>query len=100
MSLELETSQNTKLIERLDRSMALLTQAVQDLRVQMLQGQADLRAEIIQVRADLRHEIAESKEELYRYIDRKFNWLMTVFCGTLLTAVGFLCTKVVEVFLR
>lgn len=43
-TLELLVEQNSKLIERLDNSMAQLSQAVSDLRVDMIQGQAALLA--------------------------------------------------------
>jgi hypothetical protein len=71
--------QNTKLCERLDHSMAQLTQAMADLRVQVVQGQADLR-----------QEISQSHNDLHKFFERKFMWLITVYCGVLLTLVGFL----------
>jgi len=64
LTLELAVEQNTKLGERLDRSMAQLTQAMADLRVQMGQGFADLRQEMVQGHADLRQEMALIQVEL------------------------------------
>ena len=43
LTLELVVEQNTKMVERLDRSMAQLTQAMADLRVEMGKGFSDLR---------------------------------------------------------
>ncbi len=89
LTLELVVEQNTKMVERLDRSMAQLTQAMADLRVQVVQGQADLRKEI-----------SQSHNDLHKFFERKFMWLITAYCGILLTLVGFLgkylfdsCTK-------
>ena len=77
--LEFVVEQNTKLCQRLDHSMTQLTQAMTDLRVQVVQGQADLRKEI-----------SQSHNDLHKYFERKFIWLITVYCGVLLTLVGFL----------
>ena len=46
LTLELVVEQNTKMVERLDRSMAQLTQAMADLRVEMGKGSAELRREM------------------------------------------------------
>ncbi|MFM7008141.1 MAG: hypothetical protein ACKO0Z_02210 [Betaproteobacteria bacterium] len=78
-TLELLVEQNSKLIERLDKSMAQLSQAVSDLRVDMIQGQAALRQDISDVRIELRSEI-----------ERKTFWLMTAHYGALLALLGFL----------
>ena len=77
--LEFVVEQNTKLCQRLDHSMTQLTQAMTDLRVQVVQGQADLRKEI-----------SQSHNDLHKFFERKFIWLITVYCGVLLTLVGFL----------
>lgn len=79
LTLELVVEQNTKMVERLDQSMAQLTQAMADLRVQVVQGQADLRKEFLQ-----------SHTDLHKFFERKFMWLITAYCGVLLTLVGFL----------
>ena len=79
LKLEFVVEQNTKLCERLDHSMAQLTQAMADLRVQVVQGQADLR-----------QEISQSHTDLHKFFERKFMWLITAYCGVLLTLVGFL----------
>ena len=79
LKLEFVVEQNTKLCERLDHSMAQLTQAMADLRVQVVQGQADLR-----------QEISQSHNELHKFFERKFMCLITAYCGILLTLVGFL----------
>lgn len=79
LELEFFVEQNTKLCQRLDHSMAQLTQAMADLRVQVVQGQADLRKEI-----------SQSHDDLYKFFERKFMWLITAYCGVLLTLVGFL----------
>ena len=54
LTLELVVEQNTKMVERLDRSMAQLTQAVADLRVEMGKGFSDLRQEMAHGQAELR----------------------------------------------
>jgi hypothetical protein len=68
LSLELAVEQNTAMGERLDRSMALLTQSMADLRVQMVQGFAGVRQEITSVKAELRQEITSVKAELQQEI--------------------------------
>ncbi len=79
ITLELMVQQNTKMTERLDRSMTQLCQAVADLRVQMIQGQAELR-----------QEIAHSHTQLHAFFERKFVWLISGYCGGLLTLIGFM----------
>ena len=79
LKIEFVVEQNTKLCERLDHSMAQLTQAMADLRVQVVQGQADLRKEI-----------SQSHDDLHKFFERKFMWLITAYYGVLLTLVGFL----------
>ena len=66
LTLELVVEQNTQMVERLDRSMAQLTLAMADLRVQMGQGFADLRQEMAQGQADLRKELVQVQIELRR----------------------------------
>jgi hypothetical protein len=66
LTLELVVEQNTKMVERLDRSMAQLNQSMVALRVQMGQGFADLRQEMAQGQADLRKEMAQGQIELLR----------------------------------
>ena len=112
ITLELMVQQNTKMTERLDRSMAQLCQAVADLRVQMIQGQAELRQEIASSQAELRKEMASSQAELrkemsagqaqlrqeiahshtqlHAFFERKFMWLISAYCGGLLTLIGFM----------
>ena len=79
LKLEFVVEQNTKLCERLDQSMAQLTQAMADLRVRVVQGQADLRKEI-----------SQSHNDLHKFFERKFMWQITASCGVLLTLVSFL----------
>lgn len=100
LTLELLVEQNTKLVERLDRSMSQLSQAVVDLRCQMMQGHADLRLEIATSQAELRKEIAASHAELHRFFERKFIWLFTAYCGGLLTVVGFLGKYLIDVYVK
>ena len=101
ITLELMVQQNTKMTERLDRSMTQLCQAVADLRVQMIQGQAELRQEIASSQAELRkemsagqaqlrQEIAHSHTQLHAFFERKFMWLISGYCGGLLTLIGFM----------
>ena len=68
LTLELAVEQNTAMGERLDRSMALLTQGMADLRVQMVQGFAEVRQEITSVKAELQQEIASVQLELRQEI--------------------------------
>jgi len=95
-TLELIVEQNGKLIERLDRTierldhnMAQLSQAVSDLRVDMIQGHAALRQDISDVRTELRAEI-----------DRKTFWLMTAHYGALLALLGFLGKHFIESYFK
>ncbi len=88
-TLELLVEQNSKLIERLDNSMAQLSQAVSDLRVDMIQGQAALRQDISDVRTELRSEI-----------ERKTFWLMTAHYGALLALLGFLGKHFIETYFK
>jgi len=112
LTLELAVEQNTAMCERLDRSMAQLTHAMADLRVQMVQGfaevrqeiaevktelrteiasvQTELRKEIAEVQTELRKEIMSSNADLHKFFERKFMWLMTAHYGGLLALVGFL----------
>ena len=118
LTLELAVEQNTKLGERLDRSMAHLCQAMADLRVQMIQGQAELRQEIASVQTELRKEmaagqlelrkeiaagqlelrkeIAQSHADLHTFFERKFMWLITAYCGGLFTLLGFLAKYLLD----
>jgi len=88
-TLELLVEQNSKLIERLDNSMAQLSQAVSDLRVDMIQGQAALRQDISDVRTELRSKI-----------ERKTFWLMTAHYGALLALLGFLGKHFIETYFK
>ena len=66
LKLEFAVEQNTKTLERLDRSMAQFNQSMVALRVQMGQGFADLRQEMALGQADLRKEMAQGQIELRR----------------------------------
>ena len=92
--------QNTKAYERLEATMAQLCQAVTDLRVQMVQGQAELRTEIASVRTELHKEIAQTREDLHKYFDRKFMWLLTTYCGSLFTLLGFLAKYLLDSYAK
>ena len=72
LTLELVVEQNTKMVERLDRSMAQLTQAMADLRVEMRKGFSDLRQEMAHGQAELRKEMAVDHEKLQNKIDKNF----------------------------
>ena len=100
LALELAVEQNTKLGERLDRSMAQLTQAMADLRLQMCHGQAELRQEIASVQTELRKEIAQSHRELHTFFERKFMWLITAYCGGLFTLIGFLAKYLLDSYVK
>jgi len=64
LKLEFAVEQNTKMLERLDRSMGQLNQPMVALRVQIGQGFADLRQEMAQGQADLRKEMAQGQADL------------------------------------
>jgi recombinational DNA repair ATPase RecF len=122
LTLELAVEQNTAMGERLDRSMALLTQGMADLRVQMVQGFAEVRQEITSVKAELqqeiasvqlelrqeisasqselRKEIAASHADLHKFFERKFMWLLTAYSGGLLTLVGFLGKYLIDSYAK
>ena len=121
LTLELAVEQNTKVCERLDRSMAHLTQAMADLRVQVVQGYADLRKELAADQATLRKEIAadqaalrkeltasqiQARQEMItalaenrKFIEQKFFWLLTTYCGVLIAALGFLAKYLIDGFI-
>lgn len=80
--------------------MAQLCQAVADLRVQMVRGQAELRTEIASVRTELLKEIAQTREDLQKYFDRKFMWLLTTYCGSMFTLLGFFAKYLVDSYGR
>jgi len=111
LNLELVLEQNTKLVERLDRTMAHLTQSVADLRVQMIQGHAELRQEITKGQSELRQEIAADQAELRqeiaadqaefrKEIERKSFWLITAHYGALLTLIGFLGKHFIDTYFK
>jgi len=111
LTLELAVEQNTKVCERLDRSMAHLTQAMADLRVQVVQGHADLRKEIAADQAALRKELTASQTqarqemitalaENRKFIEQKFFWLLTSYCGVLIAALGFLAKYLIDGFIK
>lgn len=84
LTLELVVEQNTKMVERLDRSMAQLTQAMADLRVEMRKGFSDLRQDMAYGQAELRKEMAADHEKLRNKIDKHFFWLLSLNITTLL----------------
>ena len=118
LTLELVVEQNTKMVERLDRSMAQLCQGMADLRVQMTKGQAELRQEIASVQTELRKEmaadhlelrkevaanqlefrkeIAHSLAELHTFFERKFTWLISGYCTGLFTLLIFLAKYLLD----
>ena len=142
LTLELAVEQNTKVCERLDRSVAHLTQAMADLRVQMVQGHADLRKEFAADLATLRKEISadqatfrkeisadqatlrkelaadqatlrkeitasqtQARQEMIaalaetrKFVEQKFVWLFTSYCGALIAALGFLAKYLIDGF--
>jgi len=100
LTLELAVEQNTKAYERLEASMGQLCHAVADLRVQMIQGQAELRTEIASVQTELRKEITQTRDDLHKYFDRKFMWLLTTYCGSLFTLIGFLAKYLLDSYAK
>ena len=100
LTLELVVEQNTKMVERLDRSLAQLTQAVADLRVEMVKGFADLRQEIAHVQVELRKEMAADHEKLQKKIDKNFYWLLSVYLTTLLGVLSLLAKLFVDVYAK
>ena len=99
-TLELVVEQNTKMVERLDRSMAQLTQAMADLRVDMVKGFADLRQEMAQGQADLRKEVAADHEKLRNKIDKNFYWLVSMYITTLIAVLSMLAKLFVDVYAK
>jgi TolA-binding protein len=75
LKLEFAVEQNTKMVVRLDRSMAQLNQSMVALRVQMGQGFADLRQEMAQGQADLRKEMAQGQIEFRREMTANYEKL-------------------------
>ena len=63
-TLELVVEKNTQMIERLDRSMDRLTDAMADLRVQMSKGFSDVRFEMMRDQAELGREMTANYEKL------------------------------------
>ena len=100
ITLELVVEQNTKMVERLDRSMAQLTQAMADLRVDMVKGFADLRQEMAQGQADLRKEVAADHEKLRNKIDKNFFWLLSVYLTTVLGILSVLAKLLIDVYAK
>ncbi len=100
LTLELVVEQNTKMVERLDRSMAQLTQAMADLRVDMVKGFADLRQEIAHVQVELRKEMAADHEKLQKKIDKNFYWLVSMYITTLIAVLSMLAKLFVDVYAK
>ncbi|CAN1542492.1 hypothetical protein MCERE10_02610 [Burkholderiaceae bacterium] len=111
LTLELVVEQNTKMVERLDRSMAQLTQAVADLRVEMGKGFSDLRQEMAHGQAELRKEMAADHEklrnkietvqtEMQKYVDKKFFWLLSAYLTTLIAVLSMLAKLFVDVYAK
>ena len=99
-TLELVVEKNTQMVERLDRSMAQLTQAMADLRVDMVKGFADLRQEMAQGQADLRKEVAADHEKLRNKIDKNFFWLLSVYLTTVLGILSVLAKLFIDVYAK
>ena len=99
-ALESVVEKNTQMIERLDRSMAQLTQAVADLRVEMVKGFSDLRQEMAHEHAELRKEMAADHEKLQKKIDKNFYWLLSVYLTTLLGVLSLLAKLFVDVYAK
>ena len=100
LTLELVVEQNTQMVERLDRSMAQLTQAMADLRVDMVKGFADLRQEMAQGQADLRKEMAADHERLRNKIGKNFFWLLSVYLTTVLGILSVLAKLFIDVYAK
>ena len=88
LTLELVVKKHGKRLKRVERSIIQLTESINDLRIEMIKGHAELRQEITNSSADLR-----------KYVDNKFNWLLTSIAAVLLTTVGIL-SKFVFDFLK
>jgi len=100
LTLELVVEQNTKMVERLDRSMAQLTQAMADLRMDMVKGFADLRQEMAQGQADFRKEMAAAHEKLRNKIDKNFFWLLSVHITTFIVILSMLAKLFIAVYAK
>ncbi len=61
-----------------------------ELRKEMASSQAELRKEMSEGQAQLRQEIAHSHTQLHAFFERKFMWLISAYCGGLLTLIGFM----------
>lgn len=111
LTLELVVEQNTKMVERLDRSMAQLTQAMADLRVEMGKGFSDLRQEMAHGQTELRKEMAADHEklrnkietvqtEMQKYVDKKFFWLLSSYLTTLIAVLSMLAKLFIDVYAK
>lgn len=100
LTLELVVEQNTKMVERLDRSMAQLTQAMADLRVEMGKGFSELRQEMAHGQAELRKEMAAEHEKLQNKIDKNFSWLLSLNITTLFGILSALAKLFVDVYAK
>lgn len=82
LTLELVVKKHGKRLKRVERSIGLLTESVNELRIQMIKGQAD------------------SNAELRKLIEHKFNWILTSICAVLMTTVGLLSKLVFDFYTR
>jgi hypothetical protein len=120
LNLELVVEQNTKLIERLDRSMQELKQSFAELRLHVDHKFAEFRIEMIHSHIELRKEMdakhvetrreldakyekseekfAASQAEFFKMVERKFFWMITFHFGALLTLVGYLGKHFVDAY--
>ena len=82
LTLELVVKKHGKRLKRVERSIVQLTESINDLRIEMIQGQADIKA------------------ELRKLIEHKFNWILTSICAVLLTTVGLLSKLIFDLYNR
>lgn len=82
LTLELVAKKHGKRLKRVERSIVQLTESINDLRIEMIQGQADIKA------------------ELRKLIEHKFNWILTSICAVLLTTVGLLSKLIFDFYTR
>jgi hypothetical protein len=99
-ALESVVEKNTKMVERLDRSMDHLTQSMADLRLQMSKGFADVRFEMMRDKAELRRELTAGYVGSQNHVDSKFFCLVALHFIIAFTILGFLARDFIDFYLK
>jgi len=100
LTLELVVKKHGKRITRLERPITQLADSVNEMKIEMIKGQSELRQEIASSNSALRLEIAKSNAELRKFVEHKFNWILTSICATLMTTIGLLGKFVFDFYTR